>query len=320
MLDPTSQYSEHLYIAPSGRAPSPSRTVRLEPSDLPSDDRCTRPQPFATAETTRVAIDGRIDFLVYIPTSYRHGSRKASSPLLVGIAGKNAPCINTLNALFTSAAAAEYILVAPCLTATSYDDIGGTADTHSEPAMSEIVHQLRNVITSVKRSLCVDARRIFFAGFGSGGALAEMAASRLPDLIRAIASVGGVFDGATRSHQSLIHFHGTCDDAVPFLGSPDRPSVVEHMLRWAVRASCEQPPTSTVASDNHQNLVWSCPNSVQVELIISLGARHGLPASVYIPGDIHRQHGWIKEDSFDTTDQIVGFFSGRSHDWNSSES
>jgi poly(3-hydroxybutyrate) depolymerase len=224
--------------------------------------------------------------------------------LLVGIAGKNAPCINTLNALFTSAAAAEYILVAPCLTATSYDDIAGTADTHSEPAMSEIVHQLRNVITSVKRSLCVDARRIFFAGFGSGGALAEMAASRLPDLIRAIASVGGVFDGATRSHQSLIHFHGTCDDAVPFLGSPDRPSVVEHMLRWAVRASCEQPPTSTFASDNHQNLVWSCPNSVQVELIISLGARHG----------------WIKEDSFDTTDQIVGFFSGHSHDWNSNES
>jgi hypothetical protein len=299
VLDPTSEYAN---AKPSDGVPNPSRTVRFERGKLPYAARCNGEQPFATAETTRVEIDG-IDCLVYIPTSYVHGSRKHSSPLLVGIAGRNAPCLDAINALFTPVVTAEYVLVAPCLHGTNYDAVSGAALGHNKSALLAIAHRLRNIVSTVKRGLCINQHRVFLAGFGSGGALAEMAASYLTDVVRAVASVGGVFPGATRSHPSLIHFHSTCDDVVPFFGSSGSPSVVEHMLKWAVHASCEQPPMSTFASGDHQNLVWKCADSVQLELIVSLGARHA----------------WIKDNSLDTTDQIIGFFSGHSHEWGPDE-
>jgi polyhydroxybutyrate depolymerase len=104
----------------------------------------------------------------------------------------------------------------------------------------------------------VDPRRVFATGVSNGAMMAYRLASELSGRVAAIAPVAGTMATETCQPQrplSVLHFHGTEDEYVPFAGGKGRKSLtgvhhrsVEHSVRAWVRANgCrEEPATETL--------------------------------------------------------------------------
>ena len=102
----------------------------------------------------------------------------------------------------------------------------------------------------------VDERRVFATGISNGGMLCYRLAAELSDRIAAIAPVAGTMGTETCQPQrpvSVIHFHGTADQFLPFAGGRGDKSLssldffsVEHSIRqWVAADGCPAEPTVT---------------------------------------------------------------------------
>lgn len=80
------------------------------------------------------------------------------------------------------------------------------------------------LLEDLQKKVNVDPKRIYATGMSNGGMMCYRLAAELSDKIAAIAPVAGTMAIATATPQRpvpLMHFHGTKDTIVPFLG-PDR--------------------------------------------------------------------------------------------------
>jgi polyhydroxybutyrate depolymerase len=79
------------------------------------------------------------------------------------------------------------------------------------------------VIDDVKASFCVDADRVYVAGFSNGAMLAYRLACTLGSELAAVVAVSGTMlapecNGDVKSPPALLIAHGTADDIVPIAG------------------------------------------------------------------------------------------------------
>lgn len=163
-----------------------------------------------------------------------------------------------------------------CCGAASRDDVDDVA-------------MLRALIERVSRELPVDRRRIYIAGFSDGGRLAYRAACTLAPLVAAIAVVSGSLrdDGcAPAAPVSVIAFHGTADDEVPYddgvLPPNARPlpsaaaSLPPAIRFWAARDHCSGFAARRVAEHVTRTTFAPC-GSADVVLYTIEGGTHGWP-------------------------------------------
>lgn len=109
----------------------------------------------------------------------------------------------------------------------------------------------RILIDDLSRLVNVDQKRVFATGMSNGGIMSYLLASALSDKIAAIAPVGGVMAtngcNPTRS-VSVIHFHGTADEWIPYNGGPGKEggtfrSVNYSIQAWVEANGCNKTPT-----------------------------------------------------------------------------
>lgn len=117
-----------------------------------------------------------------------------------------------------------------------YDDVAFT---------SRLIDDLESIAN-------VDAKQVYATGLSNGGMMCYRLAAELSDRIAAIAPVGGTMaigEAKPRRSVPVVHFHGTEDKLVPFMGADERArlvvpfkSVDETMRIWAKINGCPEAP------------------------------------------------------------------------------
>lgn len=134
----------------------------------------------------------------------------------------------------------------------------------------------------IEQQLCVDKRRVFAAGFSNGGYLTHRLGCEVADRIAAIASVAGPNNTAACSParpMPVLHFHGTADFVVPFLGGPYSESAGKTVDDWATRNDCTgETFTAFQQGDSTCETRTGCtPSAATVTLCTIEGGGHTWP-------------------------------------------
>jgi polyhydroxybutyrate depolymerase len=114
----------------------------------------------------------------------------------------------------------------------------------------------RALLDDLAKTANVDAKRVFATGISNGGIMCYRLASELSDRTAAIAPVAGTMGMATckpKRPVSVMHFHGTDDEFVPFKGGRTAKSlgliefypVERSILAWVKADSCPETPVVT---------------------------------------------------------------------------
>ena len=115
----------------------------------------------------------------------------------------------------------------------------------------------RALLDDLAKVANVDAKRVFATGMSNGGIMCYRLASELSDRIAAIAPVSGTMGTATCNPKrpvSVMHFHGTDDEFLPFKGGKRNQAAgtesyfysVEHSIHaWVKADGCPEKPVVT---------------------------------------------------------------------------
>lgn len=176
----------------------------------------------SNSEAESIIHDGKNrEYLLYLPDSYDGSS---PIPLLFnfhGFGGRASDHI--LYADMRSVAdSAPFILVYPqgsCLDgATHWNSCPIGGDNKSNADDFGFFETLLEEIAS-QYNIAMD--RVYAVGYSNGGMMAYGLANYKSDLIAAVASVSGVMldcIGSTQHPMPVVHFHGTSDYVIPYLG------------------------------------------------------------------------------------------------------
>ena len=152
----------------------------------------------------------------------------------------------------------------------------------------------RIVVAETSKLVAVAKNRVYAMGWSNGGFMAERLGCEAWDLFNGVAADAsavilgdGYEDGLSKcdtafqgGHIDYIHFHGTIDTVVPWIGGHDTrerlPSVLENISRWVARNGCDQMQKQTYNDGkNFTNLLWpNCRNQTSVELMTVWFAPH----------------------------------------------
>ena len=156
--------------------------------------------------------------------------------------------------------------------------------------------------------LCIDTRRVYFAGLSNGAMMSSSIACALSDRVAAAAPVAGVRDpeGCFFSRPvPLVAFHGTDDQYLAYTGGygarvaglpnpsgdgtlgtgpavsgGDDPSIPEIASAWAGRNGCtDTEPTELAIADDVTLLSWDCPHGAETRLYRIEDGGHAWPGS-----------------------------------------
>ena len=148
---------------------------------------------------------------------------------------------------------------------------------------------LRAIVRQAASQLPVDSTRVYVAGFSDGGRMAYRAACEMAASVAAVAVVSGSLElagCAPARPVSIIAFHGTADDQVPYADSaasaPPRP--VPPWARrfppstrfWIVADGCRSVSEMPIAPDARVARFRRCVRS-DLELYTIVGGGHGWP-------------------------------------------
>jgi polyhydroxybutyrate depolymerase len=150
------------------------------------------------------------------------------------------------------------------------------------------------LLDDLARAYPVDARRVYATGMSNGAIMAYRLASELSERVAAVAPVAGsVGTEAIRPKRpvSVLHFHGTKDEYVPFTGGRGRRSItgvshrpVEDSVRMWVKANgCDETPAVDVLADGADGMkatrstYGAGRDGTEVALVVIDGGGHTWP-------------------------------------------
>lgn len=169
--------------------------------------------------------------------------------------------------------------------------------------------------------LCVDEDRLAAVGISNGAALSAVSGCALGDRLASIGLVAatvGPLDCAPEVRVSVIAFHGTDDQVVPYGGGQidssggqndgiDVLPAEDGIAAWARQDGCDPGPASQEVAPDVELLAFEdCPDGLAVQLYRVEGAGHVWPGSAIDVGAIQERLG-PNTDSIDASALIVDF-------------
>jgi polyhydroxybutyrate depolymerase len=231
-------------------------------------------------------------YLLYIPASADFSRPVALVVVFHGGTGNANSAVRMSG--FNDVADREGFLVAyPNGTNRLGDDLllawnGGTCCGYAQQNGVDDVGFARAVVSDVSTLAVVDPKRVYATGMSNGGILSHRLGCEAADLFAAIAPVAGTLNISPCEPSrpvSVIEFHGTADEHIPFEGgygprslvNVNFASVPDTLGFWVAADGCGgTPQTETSGEIRHD--VWSgCMDSTAVELYTVIGGGHAWP-------------------------------------------
>jgi len=258
--------------------------------------------------TRRITVDSTLrQYIVHVPTDY-DGSRPLPVVYLFHGLGSSAAEVTTYASFPAAADDRGFILVSPQATGNpSTWDVMTPASTPGSDAAFWL-----ELTTSLGDEWCIDDDRQYAAGMSNGSAVVFAMACSDDFPFKAYGGVAATFydDAACGDAPptSIIYFHGTGDEVVPFDGGetplfPVR-SVDAVMADWAEHDGCAtRPRTTEVASDVELERWSDCDDSTRLEAYVIDDGGHTWPGADFEVPVLGRT-----TSSIDATDLMVDFF------------
>lgn len=165
------------------------------------------------------------------------------------------------------------------------------------------------MIDAIQADYCVDAKRVFSAGFSNGGFLSYRLACELSDKIAAVAPVAGGLriDLAACNPKRpvpLLHIHGTSDLLVPYDGGIGAPHPVSYSIdAFKTKNGCTGAGKVVYTKDDVSCTKWDgCTAGADVELCTVTGGGHQWPGGDTLP------YGGSASPNLDSSETIAAFF------------
>jgi polyhydroxybutyrate depolymerase len=150
------------------------------------------------------------------------------------------------------------------------------------------------LLDDLMESCHVDNRRIYATGISNGAVMAYRLASELSDRIAAITPVSGSMGteiSQLKRPVSVLHFHGTLDEFIPFLGGKGKKSITgtdfwpvdQSIQSWVKSNGCDENPKIDMLSKSGDELTVSRntyaagKDGTEVVLVVIEGGGHTWP-------------------------------------------
>jgi len=171
---------------------------------------------------------------------------------------------------------------------------GGNCCGYAQEIGMDDVGFMRAIVTDLQTQMQLDPKRIYATGISNGGLLAQRLGCEAADLFAAIAPVSGTlnFTPCKPSQPvSVIEFHGTADQHIPYQGGygpkavvkVDFASVADSVGFWVMANKCNSRPQTDWFSDIRHDTWPGSTDSSSVELYTLIGGGHAWPGSVGTP-------------------------------------
>lgn len=199
-------------------------------------------------------------YFVHVPKGYEP---KKPMPVVLALHGAltNGPIMASFSGLNRKADEASFIVVYPNGTGKhlSFTWNGGNCCGSAMQSNVDDVAFMNALLDDLMGAYQVDPKRVFATGMSNGAIMVYRLASELSDRIAAIAPVAGALGIEIRHLKRpvpVLHFHGTKDEFIPFLGGKGSKSVsgtdfcsVEESIRaWLIANNCDENPKIDVLS------------------------------------------------------------------------
>jgi polyhydroxybutyrate depolymerase len=146
----------------------------------------------------------------------------------------------------------------------------------------------RALIDRIETDYPVDPRRLYVTGMSNGGMMTYLVGCNLASKIAAIAPVAGAqnFDCHPSQPVSVIAFHGTADENVPFEGGTGTKAIggvrvdkpVSYAINfWVAKDGCSPAPKRAESGSLRTDLYSNCRAGTAVELNAIVGQGHAWP-------------------------------------------
>ncbi len=150
----------------------------------------------------------------------------------------------------------------------------------------------QELINEIKSKYNVNEKMIYFAGFSNGAFMSHKIACELSNEVAAIASVAGSIgvENCNASEEvSVIIFHGTADEHVPYYGGVGKKAVggyridnsVEFTFNlWKEKNICEEEVIKNEFGSIVHEKYSNCANNSSVELYTIINQGHAWPGGI----------------------------------------
>lgn len=231
-------------------------------------------------------------YLLYVPASVNWSQPVALVLVFHGGTG-NAQSAMRMSGFNKIADQHGFIVVYPNGTGRLSDDQlltwnGGDCCAYAQQEKVDDVGFTRAIVTELQGLAPLDPKRIYATGLSNGGLMSQRLGCEAADILAAIAPVAGTlnFKPCQPSQPvSVIEFHGTADQHIPYEGGigpaslvgADFASVQDSIGFWVSADQCNsQPQTNTFDDIQHQ--VWTgCTAKAAVELYTIIDGGHAWP-------------------------------------------
>ena len=251
--------------------------------------------PAPSADATRTLMFGGIQrsYILHIPPSY-DGSHTLPLVLDFHGGGGNAQSQRRTSGFESLADGKGFIVVYPDGTGRLGDKIltwnGGTCCGYAVAKDMDDVGFIRALIADLQTVAKVDTKRIYATGLSNGGIFSYRLACDAADLIAAIGPVAGTLNSSPcnpKEPVSVIHFHGTADEHLPYdggvgdksLAGVDFASVKDSIDSWVRFDQCPALPQTESFADIRHDIYSNCANGTAIELYTVVGGKHAWPGS-----------------------------------------
>jgi polyhydroxybutyrate depolymerase len=244
-------------------------------------------------KTRTLAVGGlNRTYLVHVPQGH---DQKTPLPVVLALHGAtmNGPMMAWFSGLNRKADEAGFITIYPNGTDahSSFFWNGGNCCGLAAQNKVDDVAFIDALLDDLMRAYPVDAQRVYATGMSNGAIMAYRLASELSDRIAAVAPVAGSVGteiSQPKRPVSVLHFHGTKDEYIPFKGGRGEKSItgtdfrsVEDSIRaWVKPNGCaENPKIDQLSKSGDETTVTrktysSGKDGAEVVLVVIEGGGH----------------------------------------------
>jgi len=230
-------------------------------------------------------VDGRArSYFVHLPPRY---DGKAKLPLVLVLHGatQSTEGAEFMSGMSTVADEERFIVAYPSGTSFFGDrgptwNAGNCCGSAYEKNIDDVAF-LRRLILELRRQYHVDEKRVYVTGISNGGMMSFRMACESADLVAAVGPVAGAQNMRCKPSAvvSVIVFHGTADDQVPFAGGNQRSenTVANGVAFWVKANGCSPQPEHQEFPAVHVDTYAGCKQGTGVALYAIQGGGHTWP-------------------------------------------